>query len=131
MLRQATIELGDALYNRLMAFNENRGLGKHVFVTGTPGMGKSILTWQLIQRLLDSQCTVLYSTRDDDDLNGSTYILRVIESGISVREFDNKQSSLKKWRRSSKDEKVIHIKGGAKPAGMRRRSVASSRPLAK
>lgn len=46
MLRQTPIELGHALYNRLLtSLDGDRNLDKYLFVTGTPGMGKIVLAF--------------------------------------------------------------------------------------
>eukprot|EP01138_Halocafeteria_seosinensis_P005889 gb/GECG01006021.1/.p1 GENE.gb/GECG01006021.1/~~gb/GECG01006021.1/.p1 ORF type:complete len:782 (+),score=101.25 gb/GECG01006021.1/:1-2346(+) len=86
LLRQATTELLEGFYEWIREYQESDSLEvpTNVFLTGTAGMGKSVLVWQLIQRVVYDERCVLYCTKDSDG-KGEAFVIRRQEGQISVQ----------------------------------------------
>lgn len=83
-----------------------------LFLTGTSGMGKSVLVWLFIQQMIALRYAVVYCTRDSDDV-GSAYIIRREEENesVSVQRIRN-VADVALLRSEHVGTKVLQVKDG-------------------
>ena len=91
---------------------------RNVVLTGTAGMGKSVLVWLLTQLLVHEGYCVVYCTKDvNREGEGHAYIIRSGEKDIVVQ-YVVKPSLLRLLTKEDVGERVVQIRDGQGATGM-------------
>eukprot|EP01138_Halocafeteria_seosinensis_P014334 gb/GECG01014634.1/.p1 GENE.gb/GECG01014634.1/~~gb/GECG01014634.1/.p1 ORF type:complete len:676 (+),score=83.78 gb/GECG01014634.1/:1-2028(+) len=112
LMRQCVNDLLEGLVKWVTDWNDGKKkIPGMLFLTGTSGMGKSVLVWLFIQQMISLSYTVVYCTMDSGNVGSAFIIWRKEDESVSVQRIRN-AADVALLRSEHVGTKVVQVKGG-------------------